>query len=386
MEAWIFGLRVKGIYKIFSKKKLRLYVMCGLSFFVVALFFSCSKNEENNKITILWKDKRAIGISLTGKFVTAISPDSIVKLLEVRLLTSEKSVSILGEYQTENNQIIFTPLIPFTRGLHYEVCLRGQRLDSFDIPPADSGDAPALLKIFPSRDSLPENLLKVYLHFSHPMREGQSGQYVVLVKNNIDTIKGAFLDLQPELWNEDRTVLTLWLDPGRIKRDLQPNKLLGAPLQKNAGYQLLVLAPWQDKLGGSLPKTYTKSFVTTGRDSLSPNPLNWKIGAPKSGTIQTLNIDFGEQLDYSLLNETLTIQTADDITIPGKWEIGKDEKNCRFIPNKIWLTGHYKLHIETRLEDLAGNNLNRPFDRDVTRKETKIHAGDFVDIPFQIKD
>ena len=360
--------------------------MCGLSFFVVALLFSCSKSEENNKITIIWKDKRAVGISLSGKFVTTIAPDSLIKLLEVRLLTSENPVSILGEYSVENSQIIFTPLIPFTRGLHYEVSLRGQRLDLFDIPPTDSADAPALLGIFPSRDSLPENLLKVYLHFSHPMREGQSGQYVVLVKNNIDTIKSAFLDLQPELWNEDRTVLTLWLDPGRIKRDLQPNKLLGAPLQKNAGYQIFVLAPWQDKLGGTLPKTYLKSFFTIGRDSLSPNPKYWKISTPKTGSTQPLNINFRESLDYSLLNEVLTIRTADDITIPGKWDIGIDEKTCQFTPGKRWLSGRYKLHIETRLEDLAGNNLNRPFDRDMTRKETKIHSGDFVDVLFDIKD
>jgi len=360
--------------------------MCGLSFFVVALPISCSKSEENNKITILWKDKRAVGISLSGKFAATLAPDSLIKLLEVRLLTSEKPVSILGEYSVENSRIIFTPLIPFTRGLHYEVSLRGQRLNLFDIPPADSADAPALLGIFPSQDSLPENLLKVYLHFSHPMREGQSGQYVVLVKNNIDTIKGAFLNLQPELWNENRTILTLWLDPGRIKRDLQPNKLLGAPLQRNAGYQLLVLAPWQDKLGGTLPKTYSKSFVTIGRDSLSPNPEYWKIVTPKTGSTQPLNIDLGESLDYSLLNETLTIRTVDDITIPGKWIIGIDEKTCQFIPGKRWLSGHYKLHIETRLEDLAGNNLNRPFDRDVTRKETKVHSEDFVEVLFQIKD
>ena len=42
---------------------------------------------------------------------------------------------------------------------------------------------------------------------------------------------GTFLDLQPELWNAEGTVLTLWLDPGRIKRDLIPNKELGIPLK-----------------------------------------------------------------------------------------------------------------------------------------------------------
>ena len=77
---------------------------------------------------------------------------------------------------------------------------------------------------------MPENLLKIYLRFSHPMREGQSDKYISLIKNGKDTLPDVFLNLQPELWNEDRTVLTVWLDPGRIKRDLQPNLKLGNPL------------------------------------------------------------------------------------------------------------------------------------------------------------
>ena len=55
------------------------------------------------------------------------------------------------------------------------------------------------------------------------MEEGRSTRYVVLVKEGVDTLKGTFLDLQPELWNDDATELTLWLDPGRIKLDLIPN-------------------------------------------------------------------------------------------------------------------------------------------------------------------
>jgi hypothetical protein len=71
------------------------------------------------------------------------------------------------------------------------------------------------------------------------MMESRSAGFIKLVKNGTDTLHDAFLDLQPELWNEDRTVITLWLDPGRIKRDLQPNLKLGAPLQQSEKYRSL---------------------------------------------------------------------------------------------------------------------------------------------------
>jgi hypothetical protein len=47
-----------------------------------------------------------------------------------------------------------------------------------------------------------------------------------------------------------------------------------------------------------------------------------------------------------------------------------EEKQLNFIPNKPWSPGQYNLQVEARLEDLAGNNLNRLFDRDVTNPQT----------------
>ncbi len=366
------------------QKKIRPLVIYGLVFFVFAVNPSCTKGDKNNKITIQWKDKKAVGIVISGGIVETINPDYPEKLLEVRL-TAEKPVPILGEYSFDNQTITFNPLIPFTHGLHYEVWHRNLRIGTFFVPAANSADAPTLLGIFPTADTLPENLLKIYLHFSQPMREGQSAQYVTLLKNNSDSIPGAFLDLQPELWNKDRTILTLWLDPGRIKRDLQPNKLLGAPLKKNANYTITVSAKWPDTNGAKLVKTYTKTFVTNVRDSLSPRPMLWKVNTPPMNTKQPLTIAFGEPLDYSLLKEALTILTADEKNVKGTWQISEKESKSAFTPDKNWESGKYDLRIETRLEDLAGNNLNRPFDRDKSQKENK-DPKDFDHVLFRIEN
>jgi hypothetical protein len=42
---------------------------------------------------------------------------------------------------------------------------------------------------------------------------------------------------------------------------------------------------------------------------------------------------------------------------------------CYFIPEQNWSAGSYTLRILSKLEDLAGNNLNKVFDRDITNTQ-----------------
>lgn len=362
---------------------IRLCKVHSLIFFII-LLQSCGTKNQADKILVIWKDQKAIGISFPIKFIEGIFPDSVSRFSEVRLLSKNKSSAILGDFTVSDQTVLFTPLIPFTHGLSYEILVKGKQMHTFQIPKNKSSNATALLAIFPSADTLPENLLKVYLHFSQSMREGQSNKYVTLLKNKSDTVKGAFLDLQPELWNPDRTILTLWLDPGRIKRDLIPNKLLGTPLKKNGSYQIVVSKNWTDASGNALDKSFIKTFTTTNRDSLSPYPNHWKISSPQNGTSEALKIDFQEPLDHSLLLETLSVKNQKGETISGKWQTLDNEKACIFSPDQQWVSGNYVIRIATKLEDLAGNNLNRPFDRDITLKENNKKSGDFAEISFVI--
>ncbi|MVM33522.1 hypothetical protein GO755_26025 [Spirosoma sp. HMF4905] len=360
---------------------MRLYATYSLIFFVCGLFVACHQAEDTG-IKIQWADKRATGISIASPLLKTVPADSLNQLLSVRL--AGKETAIAGTISLTGDVAIFEPLIPFTRGLRYDVWLRNQRLSEMTIPTLSSGDNPKLLAIYPSQDSLPDNLLKIYLHFSRPMREGQSLNYVSLIKNKADTLPGVFLDLQPELWNADRTILTLWLDPGRIKRDLLPNKRLGAPLQAGSQYQLVVSSAWPDQQGATLAKPTTKSFLAVQRDSLSPAPAQWALAPPASGSVQPLEVAFGEALDYSLLAETLHVFNETGKPVSGSWQIGDNEKLSLFKPDAAWQKGQYRLRIEGRLEDLAGNNLNRPFDRDITRKELQKKSRSFVELAFSV--
>lgn len=281
-------------------------------------------------------------------------------------------MAILGNFRTENDCILFEPLIPFTRGLQYEVIVMNKRVGEITIP-APQGDA-VVTQVYPTTDTVPENLLKVYIQFSKPMREGVSAQHITLLKNNADTVHGAFLDLQPELWNDTRTMLTVWLDPGRIKRDLIPNRTLGTPLQKGEQYTLYIDSLWTDTQGASLEKTFTKKFIVTSRDSISPQPEQWLLNSPSSGTTDALHINFKASLDYSLLTSALQVQDDRHKIITGSWHTGEKEKSIRFTPAEEWKPGRYTLIIETRLEDLAGNNINRAFDVDINARKENISS------------
>lgn len=366
MKFTIFQIRLCGIH--------------SLIFFSALCILSCSNKSEED-ISIVWDDERAIGLK-----IPITTNHYNISEIEVRLVQDGNRVPILGEFKEEDNQAIFSPLIPFTRGQRYEVFAAESKLGDILIPYLNAKEANlSLVEIYPTQDTVPENLLKLFLKFSKPMREGESLSYLTLIKGTGDTVSGVFLDLQPELWNEDQTLLTVWLDPGRIKRDLIPNLEMGAPLTNSEKYKLIVSREWKGLNGGMLDQTYTKHFFVTVRDSISPDPSDWLMDIPVSSSKSALQINFNQSLDYSLLREVFKIKYLESEEISGIWEIGNKEKSIAFTPTNEWQKGHYKLEIESRLEDLAGNNLSRLFETDLENPAKPKIESSLHQIAFEIK-
>jgi len=354
--------------KFSVRNNIRLGFALSLIFFVLTLLNSCKAKDE---ISIVWEDNRAKAIVIPKSIFNADDIDQ----LQVRL---QKHIDpVLGEFEKGDDAIVFKPVVPFTAGFVYEVFSRKKMIGSVSIPlPANTKKA-VLTNIFPTADTVPGNLLKIYLEFSAPMREGEALQYIHLLDDNKDTLHDVFLDLQPELWNKERTALTLWLDPGRIKRDLIPNRKMGNPLRKENWYTLTVSAEWKDVQGLPLQKTRVKKFFVRERDSYSPELGSWTIQTPKAGTNQPLQISFGESLDYFLLGETINILNEKNEIIPGQIKITDKERMIAFTPLQPWKEGSYRIKVKAILEDLAGNNLNRPFDRDTKTQKQVFDKDDF---------
>jgi hypothetical protein len=340
--------------------------------FLWLCFLACSPTQKDtNPIQILWKDDKAVGLIIE----TETSPDDSV---EVSLAYSKDPM--LGQYRVENHRLVFEPLIPLTRGMEYVITKHHREMGRIKIPA--SLNPPELLAIYPSCDTVPENLLKIYLEFSHPMREGQSPQKMFWSDEAGDTVRGVFLHLQSELWNNDRTILTMWLDPGRIKRDLQPNRKFGTPLRHGKKYTLHVDSLWEDALGAVLGKRYTRHFYVTLRDSVSPETTKWQITVPGKGTHQAIVFNFFEPLDHILLKECFSVFQRDK-KIEGTIQVMNKDQRLSFTPDEAWGQGAI-IRVESRLEDLAGNNLSRTFDRDLNQDHGKVVDREWVKIPIRL--
>ena len=336
-------------------------MICSLVFSVI---IGCSGyKKETRAITIQWKDNRAGAITIPPELLRGINYDSIDHLVRVQLVNV--NTPILGEFSRKKDSVVFRPLLAFTHGLKYEIRIGDKSVQQFEIPTPLS-ETPRVISVYPTGDTLPQNLLKFYVQFSKPMQPGEPWKKIFMIKSGRDTVP-VFLDL--ELWSNDQTLLTLWLDPGRIKRDLQPNLKMGAPLEQDIHYRLLIKNGWRDAEGVLMKETYHKDFITGSKDSLSPDPRLWTIGAPKAGTDLPLKIYLHEPLDHTLLKKAIIIiDNSNGRTINGAFETEPGETILNFIPSATWNRGEYTIAVETRLEDLAGNNLDRLFDRDITQR------------------
>jgi len=338
-------------------------ILCNLVFYFA--FTGCTEKKDPGPVSIQWDGDKAVAIIVPQQFLSSVPKDSVNELLLIHLAKS--NLSVIGDYSFENDKVIFKPIIAFTRGLKYQVYVRNELIDEITIPAIDSTNTPEILAVYPALDTLPENLLKFYILFSKPMQEGDELKHIHLIKDGRDTLSAIFLDL--ELWNNERTMLTLWLDPGRIKRHLQPNKLLGPPLIRGSHYQLVIDKDWQDAKGILLKENLVKNFFASSRDSVSPDEKKWTIDTPKVGTKEQLVIKFNEPLDHVLAERTILVADANGNEIKGKLKVSEHGDIVYFSPDSEWKSGDHALQIESRLEDLAGNNFDRLFDVDLNKKQ-----------------
>lgn len=357
-------------------KNTRLYFKYSLVFFLLPVLICCK--DHARKIKLLWKDHLAIGIKISAYPVK----DGIPQSLKIILANGEKQKGILGNFSVDGDAVLFMPLIPLSPGLTYKILQDNRVIGNISVP-FNKEESPVLVTIYPEKDTLPENLLKFYFHFSKPMRTGQSLNYVCLLDARKDTMRNVFLNLQPELWDTSGTVLTLWLDPGRIKRGLVLNRQLGNPLKRSESYQLVISKQWKDSHGLQLSKSYIKQFIVADRDSQMPDITRWGINSPKAGTTTPLIVNIKESLDHYLLQEFVSVVDNAGNVVKGISEVSNKDQLWKFMPSNPWKAQKYKLRVKANLEDLSGNNFNRVFDRDITKEARK--DNEFCDRQFDVQ-
>ncbi len=280
---------------------------------------------------------------------------------------------MLGKYYQKDNAIIFEPRYSLLPGVIYRAIVMEPKLDktatsetlckdfSVESSPSKSQDT-RLVAVYPSSDHLPSNQLKFYFHFSAPMSRGDAYSCIELRDSNNNLISDVFLELGEELWDPLGMRLTLLLDPGRIKRGLKPRELLGPSLLAGESYTLIVNDQWKDANRQPLREPVTKHFTVGQSDVTQPNPDNWNMNTPHSGTRESLVITLDEPLDHAMLEWAISVHRSSGSTCQGIVEIHDQETTWNWKPESEWEKGSYVLIIDTALEDRAGNSIGQPFE------------------------
>jgi hypothetical protein len=297
----------------------------------------------------------------------------------------DSATPILGSYRLESGALVFQPRFPLQPGLRYRAVFHPAGIKArFDIPARDT--PPAFVEqVYPTTDRVPENLLKLYLHFSAPMSRREAYRRVRLLDESGKAIPDPFLELEEELWDREGRRLTILFDPGRIKRGLVPHEEVGPPLVAGKRYTLEIDAGWPDAAGKPLKEPWRKPFTVGPADRDPPSLKTWKVTAPKAGSRDPLVVDFPEPLDQALLLHMIEVLDARGRHAGGWAEVDRAETRWRFTPAQPWTSGVHSLRVDRALEDLAGNKVDRPFEVDLFERIEKSITRRFAALDFRVR-
>jgi hypothetical protein len=294
---------------------------------------------------------------------------------------------MLGDVSIADGALRFTPRFALSPGTQYRLVYRdAASVVTFPFSMAARPEAAptSITRIYPSADSLPENQLKFYIHFSAPMGRGETYRHLHLLgpSGEIDL---PFLELGEELWDKPMRRFTLLFDPGRIKRGLKPREEVGPVLEEGKDYTLVVDRDWLDAQGRPLSAESRKSFHVLPPAVAPLDTATWRFESPAAGSRAPLAVRFPQPLDHSLLERMLWITDASGHKLAGAIEISDAETCWQFTPNEPWSAGIYQLVADVELEDLAGNSIARAFDVDVFERVQKHIETKTVAVPFEVQ-
>lgn len=306
---------------------------------------------------------------------------------------------MLGSWEADaaKRVIRFTPKFPLTVGVTYRAVFDESQWATdqavatlvssvFRVPePRRGSPATTLTNVFPSGAEVPENLLKFYLHFSAPMSRGRVYQHIHLMDGSGKEIELPFLELDEELWDPEMKRLTLFIDPGRIKRGVRPLEEIGPSLEEGKLFTLVIDAAWLDAKGKPLSKKFEHRFRVGAPDRTSIIPENWELVEPVPESTDPLSVAFAESMDHALALRLLRVVREDGSPVEGTPKLTDSEKTWKFTPSQPWKPGAYKLVVPAILEDLAGNNVGKTFEVELVERGEPRDIGKPVRLPFVVK-
>ncbi|WP_109300871.1 hypothetical protein [Aquimarina sp. AU474] len=306
------------------------------------------------------------------------SPD-IVKIYRGHLTEKEikNTSAILGQIVVNLDNLQFAPIVPFSINQEYTI-VYDDFIEYFKINIPKSYSYLTVTSVYPSAKKIPANILKWYIQFSEPINETWVYKHVQFRNAQGDTLSRAALALNNALVSDDGKLLTIWVEPGRQKRDLIPNKQLGAVFETGKSYTLWIQKTLKNKDGTPMQNDYVHYFEIEKADRKQPEITTWTVDTPMPNSISDLTVHCNESLDYGSIIHSLAIQDKNGKEVMGTWTLQNAETILSFTPLLPWIADTYKIICNSRIEDLAGNNLERMFDQNIEKPSISNHPKNYT--------
>lgn len=364
-----------------KKQLFRLCVLC-------AFCGVCAASDRSDGVRVKWVVDGEARVEVTG-VPRAAQPQSVLRVfaLPEGAAPDRDAPAMSGDYRYGADVLTFQPQFPPAPGVTYRAVVRvGDKSVTADYaaPAVAAGEATSVTEVYPSADVLPENLLKFYVHFSAPMRRGHIYDHIRLLDESGKPVELPFLEIDEELWDPAMKRLTLFIDPGRIKRGVEPLEDVGPALVAGKRFKLVIDGAWKDASGRPLAQSFVKSFKVTPPDRDPPDPGTWKVAPPPAGGTAPLAVTFGKSMDHALALRMVRVVDAGGKEVAGTASLAERETLWSYTPNTAWRPGRYSLVVQTTIEDLAGNNIGKPFDLDLAEGTKRVEPGETISLPFRI--
>jgi hypothetical protein len=329
---------------------------------------------------------RASSVSVTGLCEPLISSlalncEAIRSVLRVRVAHTASEIGgelpdLSGRYELRDGELRFMPDFPFEGGVEYRAIFDPSRLVAsktreplyLDFLHKSKNEGAASLttvRVFPTSDVLPENVLRFYIFFSTPMQRGRALDEIALLDSGGRPVVDALYRPPVELWDKTMRCLTVLLDPGRLKRWVGPNVKLGPPLTAGHRYSLEIGPRFLDSRGRALGRRIRKSFVVAEPIRKPISIENWDVAIPAAGTRRDLALRFPHPLDWALLRRALHVASPHGMAIQGIASVDQGERAWRFTPALPWVAGTHRVRVISNLEDVCGNGFLTAFERSI---------------------
>ena len=215
-----------------------------------------------------------------------------------------------------------------------------------------------------SSDVVPENQLRLYIHFSAPMGLKGGLDYITLVDEKGATVDRSVSAARHRVLERRSHALhgVLRSGPAEARHPAEPadGPLARARPTLHARRRSRVARRPRAAAQGIVPR----EFRVGPADERPLDITSWRVAPPAAGTRDPLVVTFPEALDHGLLLRALGV-ARDGQALAGR---DRDRARTRRVGasrrGTPWRAGSYQLVAFGMLEDLAGNRIGRAFEVD----------------------